>query len=163
MIVGHSERRAGHHESDALVGEKAAAAIRHGLVPVMCVGETAEDLAEHGPSAIPVAQLRAALAGLSAGQEFVVAYEPVWAIGSGQPATPEQAEQVCAALRATIVELLGEDAGAATRVLYGGSVTSETIRPLMDQPNIDGALVGGASLKVEEFSRIVRFPQHIGH
>ncbi|WP_449277555.1 triose-phosphate isomerase [Leucobacter sp. GX24907] len=160
-IVGHSERRADHAEDDDLVGAKAAAAIRAGLVPVVCVGETAADLEEHGAAAIPVAQLDAVLATLSADAEFVVAYEPVWAIGSGQAATPEQAEEVCRALREQLHRRLGPESAISTRVLYGGSVSSQNIAALMRQPNIDGALVGGASLKAEEFSRIVRFRSHV--
>jgi triosephosphate isomerase len=139
-----------------------AAAVRHGIVPILCVGETAEDLEQHGPSAVPVAQLRAALASVPKGTDLVVAYEPVWAIGSGQAATPDQAEQVAAALRAVLVELLGEEAGAATRVLYGGSVKSGNIAGFMRQPNVDGALVGGASLDIPEFSSIVRYQKHVG-
>lgn len=162
VIIGHSERRTQHHESDDLVAAKVAAAIRHGLVPVLCVGETAEDLELHGPSAVPVAQLRASLAGVAAGANIVVAYEPVWAIGSGLAATPEQAEQVAAQLRLTLVELLGPDTADATRILYGGSVKSSNIAALMRQPNVDGALVGGASLDLAEFSSIAQFQKHVG-
>jgi len=162
VIIGHSERRQYHHETDEEIAAKVAAALRHGLIPVLCVGETADDLEQHGPSAIPVAQLRAALAGTPAGTELVVAYEPVWAIGSGQAATPEQAEQVAAALRAALVELIGQDSADATRILYGGSVKAANIASLMRQPNVDGALVGGASLDVAEFSSIAQFPKHVG-
>ena len=109
VVIGHSERRTMHAETDEVVAAKSAAAIKHGLVPVICVGETAEDLETHGPSAVPVAQLKAALAGIAAPTDIVVAYEPVWAIGSGQAATPEQAEQVCAALRGVLAEVLGQD------------------------------------------------------
>ncbi|MFC4225233.1 triose-phosphate isomerase [Lysinibacter cavernae] len=161
-IVGHSERRQLHGETDAIVGAKSAAAVRHGIVPVICVGETAEDLEEHGPSAVPVAQLREILSHLKASDEIVVAYEPVWAIGSGQAATAEQAEQVAAALRAVIAEVLGDDRAAATRILYGGSVKSDNIARFMREPNVDGALVGGASLAIDEFSRIVQFKKHVG-
>ncbi|WP_395243067.1 triose-phosphate isomerase [Agromyces sp. MMS24-K17] len=162
VIIGHSERRTLHAETDADVNAKVLAAQRHGLVPVLCVGETAEDLEAHGASAVPVAQLRAALEGVDASKEIVVAYEPVWAIGSGQAATPDQAEQVAAALRAVLVELLGADAAAATRILYGGSVKSTNIAAFLREPNVDGALVGGASLDVDEFSAIVRFKKHVG-
>lgn len=161
VIIGHSERRTLHHETDAQVNAKASAAQRHGLVPVICVGETAEDLEEHGPSAVPVRQLRAALEGVDGSKPLVVAYEPVWAIGSGVAATPEQAEQVAAALRALIAELLGDAAAESTRILYGGSVKSGNIASFLRQPNVDGALVGGASLDIEEFSSIVRFKKHI--
>jgi hypothetical protein len=110
VIIGHSERRTLHNETDEEIGAKVAAAIKHGVVPVLCVGETAEDLEKFGPSAVPVAQLKAALAGVASGVNIVVAYEPVWAIGSGQAATPDQAEQVCAALRAELAETLGAHA-----------------------------------------------------
>ena len=162
VIIGHSERRTMHAESDEIVAAKSAAAIKHGLVPVICVGETADDLETHGPSAVPVAQLRAALAGISGQANIVVAYEPVWAIGSGQAATPEQAEQVCAALRGVLAEALGQDVADATRILYGGSVKSGNIAGFMRQPNVDGALVGGASLDVAEFAAISRFQKHVG-
>lgn len=162
VIVGHSERRTIHGESDEVLAAKVAAAHRHGLVPVVCVGETADDLEKHGPSAVPVAQLRAALSQVPASAEIVVAYEPVWAIGSGQAATPDQAEQVCAALRSTLVEVLGADAAAATRILYGGSVKSSNIAAFMREPNVDGALVGGASLDIPEFASIVRYQHHVG-
>ena len=162
VIVGHSERRTMHGETDAVVAAKVLAAHRNGLVPVLCVGETAADLEEHGPSAVPVAQLRAAVADLPADAEIVVAYEPVWAIGSGKAATAEQAEQVCAALRDALADVLGSDSAAATRILYGGSVKSSNIASFMREPNVDGALVGGASLDVDEFASIVRFPSHVG-
>jgi triosephosphate isomerase len=162
VIIGHSERRTLHAEDDTVVAAKTAAAIKHGLVPVVCVGETAEDLEKHGPSAVPVAQLRTALEGIDAGADIVVAYEPVWAIGSGQAATPDQAEQVAAALRDVIREMLGDEAATRTRILYGGSVKSSNIAGFMREPNVDGALIGGASLDVNEFSSIVRFQKHVG-
>lgn len=162
VLIGHSERRTLHAETDEVVAGKVAAALRHGLVPVLCVGETAEDLEQHGPSAVPVAQLRAALDGVAEGAEIVVAYEPVWAIGSGQAATPEQAQQVAAALRTELASLLGEDAAARTRVLYGGSVKSGNIAGFMREPDVDGALVGGASLDLDEFASIVRYQKHVG-
>ncbi|MDM4763111.1 triose-phosphate isomerase [Galbitalea sp. SE-J8] len=162
VIIGHSERRQYHGETDEVVAAKTAAAIKHGIVPVVCVGETAEDLEQHGPSAVPVAQLRGALAHLSSPADLVIAYEPVWAIGSGQAATPEQAQQVCAALRAELGSLLGADVAAATRILYGGSVKSGNIAGFLRQPDVDGALVGGASLDVAEFSSIARYQKHVG-
>jgi triosephosphate isomerase len=162
VIIGHSERRTLHNETDEQVAGKVAAALAQGIAPIICVGETAEDLEAHGPSAIPVAQLRAALAHVSTAADIVVAYEPVWAIGSGQAATPEQAEQVAAALRAVLVEALGEDVAAKTRILYGGSVKSGNIASFMREPNVDGALVGGASLDVDEFAAIVRYQKHVG-
>ena len=162
VIIGHSERRQYHGETDELITRKTVAALRHGLVPVVCVGETAEDLEKHGPSAVPVAQLGVVLAALEADVDFVVAYEPVWAIGSGQAATPEQAQQVCGALRASIVEALGEEAATRTRILYGGSVKAANIAGFMKHKDVDGALVGGASLDVDEFASIARFPKHVG-
>lgn len=162
VIIGHSERRQYHGETDELIARKTVAALRHGLVPVVCVGETADDLEQHGPSAVPVAQLGVVLAALDAEADIVVAYEPVWAIGSGQAATPEQAQQVCGALRASIAEALGEEAAARTRILYGGSVKASNIAGFMKHKDVDGALVGGASLDVDEFASIARFPKHVG-
>ena len=162
VIIGHSERRTIHHETDEQLAAKVAAALSHGLVPVLCVGETAADLEKHGPSAVPVAQLRGALASVKTGANIVVAYEPVWAIGSGQAATPAQAEQVAIHLRATLAELIGEEAAFATRILYGGSVKASNIAGFMREPNVDGALVGGASLDLAEFSSIAQFQKHVG-
>ncbi|TAM69906.1 MAG: triose-phosphate isomerase [Microbacteriaceae bacterium] len=162
VIIGHSERRTLHNESDAEVAAKVGAALRNGLVPVICVGETAEDLEEHGPSAVPVSQLTAALAQVTDASDIVVAYEPVWAIGSGQAATPEQAESVAAALRAVLADRVGAGSAARTRILYGGSVKSGNIAGFMHEQNIDGALVGGASLDVAEFGAIVRYQKHVG-
>ncbi|GAB3294506.1 MULTISPECIES: triose-phosphate isomerase [Pseudoclavibacter] len=162
VILGHSERRTLHAETDEVVGSKVKAALKHGLVPVICVGETSEDLEKFGASAVPVAQLKAALEGVEGTPDLVVAYEPVWAIGSGQAATPEQAQTVAKALRDALEELLGESVAAATRILYGGSVKSDNIAGFMREPDVDGALIGGASLKVDEFSAIARFRQHVG-
>jgi len=162
VIIGHSERRTLHGETDEQVAAKVSAALNHGLVPLICVGETADDREQYGPSAVPVAQLEAALAGVPATADLVVAYEPVWAIGSGRAATPEQAEQVAAALRAVLVERLGNETAAKTRILYGGSVKAANIATLMREANIDGALVGGACLDVKEFTSIVRYRQHVG-
>ncbi|MRH30282.1 triose-phosphate isomerase [Microbacterium sp. SYP-A9085] len=162
VIIGHSERRAYHGETDEVVAAKVAAALRHGVIPVICVGETAEDLERHGASAVPVAQLTAALAGVAAGAEIVVAYEPVWAIGSGQPATPEQAQGVCGTLRDVVASSIGGDAADRTRILYGGSVKSGNIAGFMREPDVDGALVGGASLLVDEFAGIIRYQKHVG-
>lgn len=161
VIVGHSERRQGHGESSETVAAKAAAASAAGMVPVICVGETAEDLETQGAAAVPLVQLEAALAGLPTGSEYVVAYEPVWAIGSGDPASPEQAQEVCRALRRRIAELRGPAEAAAIRLLYGGSVASQNIAGFMRQPDVDGALIGGASLDAAEFTRIVQFRKHV--
>lgn len=162
VIIGHSERREYHAETDEVVAAKVQAALRHGLAPVICVGETAEDLEKHGASAVPVAQLQAALAGVPADADIVVAYEPVWAIGSGQAATPQQAQDVCAKLREVVGAALGADAAARTRVLYGGSVKSSNIAGFMREPDVDGALVGGASLVADEFAAIIRYQKHVG-
>jgi triosephosphate isomerase len=162
VLIGHSERRTLHAETDEVVAAKVTAALKHNLVPIICVGESAADLELHGPSAVPVAQLRAALSGVTNAADFVVAYEPVWAIGSGQAATPEQAEQVAAQLRLVLKETLGQDVADKTRILYGGSVKGSNIAGFMREPNVDGALVGGASLDIDEFSSIVRFQQHVG-
>jgi triosephosphate isomerase len=161
VIIGHSERRQAHHENDELVAAKTKAAVKHGLIPIICVGETSDDLDKFGASAVPVGQLRAVLAGLAADSEIVVAYEPVWAIGSGQAATPTQAQDVCAALRAVIAEELSPESAEATRILYGGSVKSGNIASFMREKDVDGALVGGASLDAEEFAKIVQFPRHV--
>lgn len=161
VLVGHSERRADHHEDDERCAGKVQAALRNNLIPILCVGETTEDLEKYGASKVPVDQLSAVLSTIPPGSEFVVAYEPVWAIGSGQAATPDQAEEVCRALRETIRTHHGDDAADSTRVLYGGSVKSTNIAAFMKRENIDGALVGGASLDVDEFVAIARFPQHV--
>jgi triosephosphate isomerase len=161
VIIGHSERRQDHHENDELVAAKTKAAVKHGLIPIICVGETSEDLEKFGASAVPAGQLRAVLAGLAADAEIVVAYEPVWAIGSGQAATPSQAQEVCAALRAVIAEELSSETAETTRILYGGSVKSGNIASFMREKDVDGALVGGASLDAEEFAKIVQFPRHV--
>lgn len=160
VLVGHSERRQGHGETDEVVHRKVLAAVRHGLVPVVCVGETTEELERHGTSAVPVRQTRAALDGLPAGTPVVVAYEPVWAIGTGKVATPDTAQEVGGAIRAAIADVLGADDAAATRILYGGSVKSTNVAAFLRQPDVDGALVGGASLDPTEFATLARFPEH---
>jgi triosephosphate isomerase (TIM) len=161
VIVGHSERRADHHESDDIVAAKAVAATRNGLIPIVCVGETQEDLEKWGPSKVPLEQLGVVLESLQKTDDYVIAYEPVWAIGSGQAATPDQANAVATAIRGAIETHHGPDAAARTRVLYGGSVKSGNIASFMKRSDVDGALVGGASLDVAEFSAIVRFPHHV--
>lgn len=161
VLIGHSERRQYHGETDEVCQSKVTAALRHNLIPVLCVGETAADLEEFGASAVPVAQMKAALEGVDKDADVVIAYEPVWAIGSGQAATEDQAEQVCAALRATLAEVFEANFATRTRILYGGSVKSGNIASFMRQANVDGALVGGASLDVDEFASIVRFYKHV--
>lgn len=160
-LVGHSERRQYHGEDDTVCKAKAAAALKADITPILCVGETEQELEEFGASAVPVRQLQAALDGVSREANIVIAYEPVWAIGTGKIATDEQAEQVCAALRAAMAESHGPEFAERTRVLYGGSVKGGNIAGLMRQANIDGALVGGASLDVTEFATIARFKQHV--
>lgn len=162
VIIGHSERRQNHAETDEVVNAKVKAALKHGLVPIICVGETSEDLEKFGASAVPVSQLKGALEGVPASADIVVAYEPVWAIGSGQAATAQQAQEVCAVLRGVLAETLDDDAAARTRILYGGSVKAANIAGFMREPDVDGALVGGASLVVDEFASIIRFHKHVG-
>lgn len=162
VIIGHSERRQYHGETDEIVAQKVQAALRHGLVPVICVGETLEQREESGPTAVSVGQLEVALEGVAGDAEIVVAYEPVWAIGTGQVASPEQAQEVCVKLREVVAAALGADAAARTRVLYGGSVKSGNIASFMREPDVDGALVGGASLVVDEFAAIIRYQKHVG-
>jgi triosephosphate isomerase (TIM) len=159
VVVGHSERRAYHGEDDEVVNAKVKAALKHELVPILCVGEGLEvrEAGEH--VAHTVAQLDAALADVKAEQaeSIVVAYEPVWAIGTGKTATPEDAQEVIGALRARLAERYSADLAGAVRILYGGSVKSKNISGIMAQPDIDGALVGGASLDAEEFALICRY------
>jgi len=161
VIIGHSERRADHGELDDVVTAKVQAALRHKLVPVICVGETAEDLEKVGAAKVPTEQLGAVLSAIPTESEIVVAYEPVWAIGSGTPATADQAEEVCAVLRETIRGAHGDEQAERTRILYGGSVKAANIAGFMKRPNVDGALVGGASLDVDEFAAICQFEKHV--
>jgi triosephosphate isomerase len=160
VVVGHSERRQYHGESDELVRDKVAACFANGLIPIICIGETQEQLESHGPSAIPVRQTLEALKGHESLKEFVVAYEPVWAIGTGQIASPEQADQVAAEVRSAILGEHGELA-EQVRILYGGSVKAGNVASFMQGPNIDGVLVGGASLDSDEFAGISRYKKHI--
>ena len=156
VTVGHSERRAHHHEDDAVVNAKARAAIRHGLVPIVCVGEHLDVRHDGGQVGHCVGQLRAALAGITAEQAtaIVLAYEPIWAIGTGEVARPADAQEVCAALRAEMTTEFGEQVGGGVRVLYGGSVKGHNAAELLSQNDVDGALVGGASLIAEQFAAI---------
>lgn len=164
VVVGHSERREYHQESDELVGAKVRAALRHDLTPILCVGEPLEVRQAGGHVAHVVAQLTAALDGLEAEQvgRVVVAYEPVWAIGTGEVATPDDAQEVCAAIRSTVGELVGEEVAGGLRVLYGGSVKPGNVAEIMSREDVDGALVGGASLVVDDFTAIVRYQHHHG-
>ena len=161
VLVGHSERRQGHGESPELVARKARAVQAAGLTPVVCVGETALERDELGAAMTPLAQLDAVLEVLPPEASFVLAYEPVWAIGSGEPASPQQAQEVGQMLRARVSERRGDDVAASTRVLYGGSVTSQNVASFLREPDIDGVLVGGASLDPVEFARIVQFEKHV--
>ena len=157
VLIGHSERRQYHSENDETVQAKTASAFRHGIVPVICVGETLEELESEGQSTVPVRQTLAALAGHEKMGDFVIAYEPVWAIGTGKTATPEDAEEVCAAIRDEIESIGSAEIAANMRILYGGSVKSSNIVEIMKKENVDGALIGGASLDPEELAKIVKF------
>ena len=161
VLVGHSERRQYHNEDDEVIQSKVAAAFKHNLVPVICVGETLEELESEGAAAVPIRQLAKALEGHKDIGEFVVAYEPVWAIGTGKVATSDQAAEVAKKLRESIKELVSEDAAAATRILYGGSVKSANVAGFLVSEEVDGVLVGGASLDVDEFTGICRFQKHV--
>jgi len=157
-IVGHSERRALFGESSEFVAQKAAALLRHDIRPIVCVGETLEQRDANQALEVVETQLRESLGGVASdrAEEVVVAYEPVWAIGTGRTATPEIAQQVHEHIRKRLTAQFGE-AGNRIRIQYGGSVKPETVYDLMSQPDIDGALVGGASLDPEAFARIVHF------
>ncbi|NBE83623.1 triose-phosphate isomerase [Micromonospora rubida] len=163
VVVGHSERRQYHHEDDALVNDKVTAALANGLTPILCIGEGLEvrEQLQHVPHCCD--QLDGALRGLTREQvtKVVVAYEPVWAIGTGKTATPEDAQEVCGEVRKRLAEAFDQATADQVRILYGGSVKSSNIASIMAQPDVDGALIGGASLDAEEFAKICRFPEHI--
>jgi triosephosphate isomerase (TIM) len=163
VVVGHSERRQHHAEDDGLVAAKVQAAFRHGLVPILCIGEGLDVRQEGRHVEHTLAQLDAALDGVPAerARDVVIAYEPVWAIGTGEVATPEDAQEVCAAIRARLAELYSAELAGVVRILYGGSVKAANVAPIMAQPDVDGALVGGASIDAEEFSSICRYHRHI--
>lgn len=162
VIIGHSERRQIFKETDEMVNKKVLAALKAGLRPIVCVGETLDER-ERGKTLQRVTtQVKGALSGLTGKmiRDVTVAYEPIWAIGTGKNASPQEAEEVHNAIRELLFELFDTESVQETaRVIYGGSVKADNIDSLMAQPNIDGALVGGASLKAEEFARIVKF-QH---
>jgi len=161
VIIGHSERRQFFEESDETVNRRIKATLAHGLRVIFCIGETLKEREEGKTFAIIERQMEGGLKGLD-DKEFknmTIAYEPVWAIGTGKTATPEQAEEVHRFIREKAKNLYSRDVSEETRIQYGGSVTPENIKRLMDQPDIDGALVGGASLKAESFSKIVRFKE----
>jgi triosephosphate isomerase len=159
VVVGHSERREHHGETDAVVNTKAVKTIAAGMTPIVCVGEGLEVRQAGEHVAHTLAQVEGSLAGLTPEQvgALVIAYEPVWAIGTGEVATPEDAQEVCAAIRARVAETWSPEAAQATRILYGGSVKAANIAAIMAKSDVDGALVGGASLQAEEFAGVARF------
>jgi triosephosphate isomerase len=154
VLCGHSERRRDHGENSRLVGDKAKAAVRHGLIPLICIGETEAQRQEGRTLQVLEEQLNGALANRP--DPFALAYEPVWAIGTGQTATPEIAQEAHRFLREVMADLIGMEAAAARRIVYGGSANPGNAADLIAQPDIDGFLVGGASLDPEKFSAIIR-------
>jgi triosephosphate isomerase len=157
VIVGHSERREQHGETDELVSRKGRAVLANGMRPIVCVGESLEQREQGRTAEVVEAQVRGSLVGLTgADSGLVVAYEPVWAIGTGRSATAKDAQETIALIRSILAELAGARAAEATRILYGGSVKPGTIAELMAQPDIDGALVGGASIVADDFAAIVK-------
>ena len=161
VVVGHSERRDYHAESDELINEKAKVVLAAGMTPIICVGEKLDVRKAGEQVPFVLAQVDKVLADLTAEQvgSLVIAYEPVWAIGTGEVATPEDAQEVCGAIRGRVAELVGQEAADKVRIQYGGSVKSGNIVDIMAQADVDGALVGGASLDPEEFAKIVLFYQ----
>jgi len=159
VVVGHSERREMHAESDEVVNAKAHQALAASMTPIVCVGEGLEIRKEGTHVAYTLAQVEGSLAGFSAEQVagLVIAYEPVWAIGTGEVATPEDAQEVCGAIRDRIREVYDDAAADGVRVLYGGSVKAANVAGIMAKDDVDGALVGGASLQADEFGGICRF------
>ena len=160
VIIGHSERRHDHGESDEQVNRKLKAALAAGLTPIVCVGETLEERERNETQKVLERQFQGGFAGLTPSDfsRIIMAYEPVWAIGTGRTATPEQAEESHAFLRELARGQFGEEQAQGVRILYGGSVKPENIKGLMAQPDLDGALVGGASLKVDSFVAIINYP-----
>ncbi|QBI21759.1 triose-phosphate isomerase [Egibacter rhizosphaerae] len=154
VLVGHSERRSRFGDDDDVVARKLGAVQRHGMIPILCVGETLEERDAGRAEEVVDRQLRAALAGLDRPHEVVIAYEPVWAIGTGRTATPDDADHMCAAVRRIVGEIGGDT--QAVRVQYGGSVKAGNAGDLLARPDIDGALVGGASLDPDGFAAICR-------
>ncbi|TQK43770.1 triosephosphate isomerase [Streptomyces sp. SLBN-118] len=159
VAVGHSERRQYHAETDELCNAKVKAAFKHGLTPILCVGEGLDIRKAGNQVEYTLAQLDGGLKGVPAEQaeSIVIAYEPVWAIGTGEVATPEDAQEVCGAIRGRLAELYSQELAGKVRIQYGGSVKSGNVAAIMAQPDVDGALVGGAALDAEEFVKIVRF------
>jgi triosephosphate isomerase (TIM) len=163
VTVGHSERRQYHAETDAVVAAKAQAAYRHGLTPIVCVGEPLEIRKAGTHVEYTLAQLDFSLAGITADQAatVVIAYEPVWAIGTGEVATPEDAQEACAAIRGRLAELYTQPIADGIRVLYGGSAKANNVAGIMAKPDVDGALVGGASIDPAEFASMARYRSHV--
>jgi triosephosphate isomerase len=163
VAVGHSERRQFHAEDDSVVNAKVKAAFAAGLVPILCIGEGLDIRKTRDQVPYTLTQLNGALDGVPAKEAstIVIAYEPVWAIGTGEVATPADAQEVCAAIRARLAALYSAEIADGVRVLYGGSVKSGNIAAIMAEADVDGALVGGASLDPEEFSKIVRYRSHV--
>ncbi|MFD5071830.1 triose-phosphate isomerase [Streptomyces sp. NPDC058369] len=159
VAVGHSERRQYHAETDEVCNAKVKAAYKHGLTPILCVGEGLDVRKAGDQVAYTLAQLDGALKDIPAQQaeSIVIAYEPVWAIGTGEVATPEDAQEVCGAIRVRLAELYSQELADAVRIQYGGSVKSGNVAAIMAQPDVDGALIGGAALDADEFVKIVRF------
>ncbi|MHA4817339.1 triose-phosphate isomerase [Streptomyces aculeolatus] len=159
VVVGHSERRQYHGEDDALVNSKVKAAFKYGITPILCIGEGLDVRKAGDQVAHTLAQLDGALKDVAAAdaENIVVAYEPVWAIGTGEVATPEDAQEVCGAIRRRLAELYSDEVADAVRIQYGGSVKGGNVAAIMAQPDVDGALIGGASLDADEFVKIVRF------
>ncbi len=159
VLVGHSERRANHLENDALINRKIKAALANELLPIFCVGEELPIRESGGHISHVIRQVRAGLAGFTKPElkKIVIAYEPVWAIGTGRTATPEDAQEVCAALRAEVENIGSSEIANNMRILYGGSVKSVNIAEIMAQSDVDGALIGGSSLDPEELARIAKF------
>ncbi|MGC0268238.1 triose-phosphate isomerase [Glutamicibacter soli] len=163
VLVGHSERREYHNETNEVIASKLAAAYRHEVTPVLCVGEGLEVRKAGEHVAFTLEQLNESLAGVSAEQaeNLVIAYEPVWAIGTGEVAGPADAQELCAAIRGALAERFGEEIAQKIRLLYGGSVKASNAAAIMRERDVDGVLVGGASLDAEEFANIVRFEHHL--
>lgn len=159
VIIGHSERRGYFGETDETVNKKIRAAVKAGLTPIVCVGETLEERESQRTYRVLETQISGALSGFSPSDisRLVIAYEPVWAIGTGKTATPEQAQDAHVFIRRRLERLFGSEFSRSVRILYGGSVKPENVDSIMAQPDVDGALVGGESLKAERFTRIVRF------
>jgi triosephosphate isomerase len=159
VVVGHSERREIHQEDDEVVNAKVKAAFANGIVPILCVGEPLDVRRSGGHIDHALGQLVAGLDGVPAEQakDVVVAYEPIWAIGTGEVATPDDAQEVCGALRGRLADLYSADVAQSVRVLYGGSVKAGNVASIMNGPDVDGGLVGGASLDADEFAAIVRY------